>query len=401
MNFTAEQARVFEPGEIGPLRLRNRILRTGAFEGMTPDGVPSDALVEHHRRMAAGGVALTTVAYCSVAHDGLTFGGQMWARPEIVPQLGRLSGAVHQEGGLCALQLGHAGYFANPEATGVKPLGASAQVCLYTLSRSRQMSLEDIRRLTDDYGRAAGLAREAGFDAVELHLAHGYLLSQFLSPHTNHRKDGYGGSLDNRLRFPLEALARVREAAGPGMAVLAKINLEDGFRGGLELAEAVEVARRLEASGLADALVLSGGFVSKTPFFMLRGELPVTEMVANEKHFTRRVSMRMFARAIVEEYPFEPLFFMPAAMSVRRALKLPLVLVGGMRSLDHLSEARAAGFDFLALGRPLIHDPDFVNRLARGEITASPCEPCNKCIAEMENGGVRCAHPTLGQPRAR
>ncbi len=400
MAFTAEQARVFEPGEIGPLRLRNRILRTGAFEGMTPGGVPSAALVEHHRRMAAGGVALTVVAYCSVARDGLTFGDQMWARPEIVPPLGELAGAVHREGGLCALQLGHAGYFANPEATHEKPMGASAQVCLYTLARSRAMTRADLARLADDFARATGLAREAGFDAIEVHLAHGYLLSQFLSPHTNHRKDEFGGSLENRLRFPLEVLDRVRAAAGADMAVLAKLNLEDGFRGGLELAEAVEVARRVEASGAADALVLSGGFVSKTPFFMLRGDLPVAEMVRNEKRLSRRVSMRLFARAIVDEYPFEPLFFMPAAMSVRRAVKLPLVLVGGMRSLDHLSEARAAGFDFLALGRPLIHDPDFVRRLERGEITASPCEPCNKCIAEMENGGVHCAHPTLGQPRA-
>jgi 2,4-dienoyl-CoA reductase-like NADH-dependent reductase (Old Yellow Enzyme family) len=399
MTLTPENSGVFTPGQLGPLTLKNRVLRTGAFEGMTPGGMPSDALIEHHRRMAAGGVALTVVAYCSAAKDGLTFGDQLWAREEIVPQLGRLTDAVHQAGGLAGLQIGHAGYFANPEATGQRPLGPSAQVCLFTLARCRELTRADLDRLAGDFARATALARKAGFDAVEVHLAHGYLLSQFLCPATNHRRDEYGGSLENRLRFPLEVLARVREAAGSGMAVLVKLNLEDGFRGGLELAEAVEAARRLESSGAVDGLVLSGGFVSRTPFYMLRGEVPVDEMVRLEKRLSRRLGLRLFGRVVVKEYAFEPVFFLPGALEVRRAVRLPLVLVGGVRSLEQMARARAEGLDFVALGRPLIHDPDLVLKLQRGELSASPCEPCNRCVAEMEDGGVHCSHPTLGQPR--
>ncbi len=387
----------FAPTRLGPLSLRNRLIRTACFEGMTPGGLPSAQLVEHHRAVAAGGVGMTTVAYCSVAKDGLTFEHQMRAREEITPGLKELTDAVHAEGAAACLQLGHAGYFASPSAAGTKPLGASAMLCTYTLTRCRAATEEDLKRLVADFVNAARLATlQGGFDAVELHMGHGYLLSQFLSPYTNRRTDGFGGDLEGRLRFPLQVARAVRGAVPADKAVIAKINLSDGFAKGLGLAEAVEVARALEGAGL-DGLVLSGGFVSKTPFYMLRGDLPVAEMVRNEPKLLRRTGLRLFGRMMVPRHDYRDLFFIDEAREVRDAVSIPVSLLGGIRSLAQIEQALDEGFAFVSLGRPLIHMPDWPKRMQTGEATTSPCEPCNRCVAEMEAGGIRCTHPKLGE----
>ncbi len=379
----------FQPARLGDLRLRNRIWRTAAFEGMCQGGEPTAPLREHHRAMAAGGVSLTTVAYCSVSPEGRTYGHQLWMRPEVVPALRQLTDAVHAEGAAASIQLGHAGYFASKKAIGSRPLGASRVYCLYGMSYPRVMQQADLEKTVADFVRAAELSREAGFDAVELHFGHGYLISQFLSPYTNRRTDQWGGALENRLRLALTVLRRVREALPPGMPVLPKVNLADGFERGLQPDEAVEAARRYEAEG-ATALVLSGGFVSKTPFYMLRGNLPTREMAGSQSEWTHRVGLRLFGRVFVQEYPFEELFFLEDARRVREAVSLPLVLLGGVCSRDGLRTAAAAGFEHVALGRALIRDPDFPRRLERGELTASDCDHCNRCVAAMDRGGVRC-----------
>jgi 2,4-dienoyl-CoA reductase-like NADH-dependent reductase (Old Yellow Enzyme family) len=380
---------VFSPGRLGELDLRNRVIKTATFEGMCPGGEVTEPLIEHHRAMAAGGVGMTTVAYCSVSPDGRTYGHQMYMRPEILPGLRRLTEAVHAEGAAAALQLGHCGYFASKKVIGVAPLSPSKVFNLYGMSYGRPMTPEDMARVADDFARSTALAREAGFDAVELHYGHGYLLSQFLSPFTNRRSDEYGGSLNNRLRFPLQVLGRVREEVGPGYPVVVKMNLSDGFRRGLQPAESVVVAQRLEAAG-ATALVLSGGFVSKTPLYMMRGNVPTWEMVRVQAGWFRKVGLALFGRIFVQRYPFEELFFLRESLAVREAVELPLVLIGGILSRKGLERAMGSGFDFVALGRALIHDAQFLQKLQRGDIERSDCDQCNRCIAEMDAGGVRC-----------
>jgi 2,4-dienoyl-CoA reductase-like NADH-dependent reductase (Old Yellow Enzyme family) len=301
---------------------------------------------------------------------------------------------VHAEGAAASLQLAHCGFFTkNPAVRGRGPLAPSATFNAYGLSAgvpfARPMGEDDMARTADDFGRAAERAGRAGFDAVELHLGHGYLLSQFLSPATNRRRDAFGGSLENRMRFPLAVLRRVREAVGPGIAVLAKTNLRDGFRGGLELAEALEVARGLEAAGI-DGLVLSGGFTSRTPFFLLRGGRPLRDMIAVQKSRLARLSLRVFGPFLVKAYPFRELFFLDDARAVRRAVRVPLVLLGGILSLSNLETAMREGFEFVALGRALIADPDLVRRMQAGTATRSRCTSCNRCVAEMDRDGVRC-----------
>jgi len=238
---------------------------------------------------------------------------------------------------------------------------------------------------------AARLAHQAGFDAVELHLGHGYLLSQFLSPGANRRRDGYGGSLENRARFALSVVERVREALPPAMPVLAKVNLRDGFRGGLEIEESVQVARWLEGRG-ADALVLSGGFVSRAPFYLFRGERPLRQMIAAEKSLGQKLALAVFGPVLIRAYPFEPLYFLPLAREIRRAVQMPLVLLGGVKSMDDIGTALREGFELVAMGRALIHDPALIAKYAAGQARQSGCQPCNRCVAEMEGeGGVRCA----------
>jgi len=382
--------RIFSEGRIAGVALRNRILRAGCFEGMCPDGSPSERLLEHHRAVAAGGAAMTTVAYCAVSRGGLAFGHEMWMRPEIVPQLRRLTDAVHAQGAAASIQLGHCGFFASRRVVRQRTVGPSRKLCAFRMSVCREMTGRDMRRVAEDFAAAARLAvAEAGFDAVELHAGHGYLLSQFLSPWTNRRKDSFGGPLENRLRFPVHVVRRVREVLGPGVPVLIKMNLRDGFRGGLELPDAVEAARRFEAAG-ASALVLSCGFTARTPLYMLRGNVPTREFARAEKNPVRKLCLLLFGSLFVQRYPFQELFLLEEARQVRAAVKLPLVLVGGVCSLENMDRAMEAGFDFVQIGRAILRDPDIVSKMRRGAVRASDCDHCNRCVGEISAGPVRC-----------
>jgi 2,4-dienoyl-CoA reductase-like NADH-dependent reductase (Old Yellow Enzyme family) len=381
--------KVFSSGKIGNLTLRNRIIRSGCFEGMCPDASPGDALIEHHRRVAAGGIGMTTVSYCAVSRDGVAFGHEMWMRESIVPALKKLTDAVHKEGAAVSIQLGHCGFFANKSVIGTVPLGPSRKLCLFRYSICRALDETGMQRLLDDFSRAAMMAVEAGFDAVEIHAGHGYLLSQFLSPWTNHRKDSYGGSLQNRSNFPVSVIARVREAVGKDYPVLVKMNCEDGFRGGVTIEEAVVVAQRFAEAG-ASMLIPSCGFTARTAFFMMRGHVPIIEYVRSEKNLVSKLGMALFGRFIVHEYAYKPLFLFEHAKRIKDAVTIPVAYIGGVCSVDDISKLMASGFEFLQIGRATIKDPDFVKKIQYGVITDVDCDHCNRCVASMAADGVKC-----------
>ena len=381
-------ARLDEPLAIGPLRLANRIVRAAAFEGMCPDGRPAPSLTEHHRSMAAGGAAMTTVAYASVAPGGRTFRHQMWVHRGIAGELRQLTDAVHREGAAASIQLGHAGNMSDSAVSGEPALAPSRRFNLYGLCLPRAMSEEDLASLVDSFGSATRIVREAGFDAVEIQAGHGYLLSQFLSPYTNRRRDRWGGSLEQRARLLRQVLRRVHAEAGT-MAVTVKMNLRDGFEGGLELDEGVEVARIAEAEG-AHALQLSGGFTSKTPWYILRGEVPLDDIVAGERRPLFKAGMSLFGRYFVEPFPYSEAYFLDLALSVRKAVSLPLLLVGGMRSRAGIERVLASGIDGVALARALIYEPGFSARLLTDPTAESQCTPCNRCVAAMYHGEQHC-----------
>ncbi len=389
------QGKVFTPGKIAGLELRNRTIRSGCFEGLCQDGKVTNGLIEHHRRVAAGGIGMTTVAYCSVSFDGRAFGHEMWMRDEILPDLKRLTDAVHQEGAGVSIQLGHCGFFASSSEIGMRPLGASRKFCLFRLSICKSMSEAQIEEKTDDFASAARKAKESGFDAVEIHSGHGYLLSQFLSPWTNHRKDRYGGSLENRMRFPAAVIRRVRETVGKDFPILVKMNQRDGFKGGIELEEAIQIAKRFEAEG-ASAIIPSCGFTSRTPLYMMRGNVPTMDMAGNQTNPLLKFGLILFGRFMVQTYPFEPMYLIDGARKFKDALNIPVIYIGGVLSLADMEKAMNEGFQFVEIGRATVRDPDFVKRLQTGEISKSDCDHCNRCIAAMDAGGVHCVSEEKG-----
>jgi 2,4-dienoyl-CoA reductase-like NADH-dependent reductase (Old Yellow Enzyme family) len=386
----AESLRVFSPAAIGGLRLRNRFIRSAAFEGMCPDGEPSAALVDYHRALAAGGVAMTTVAYAAVSRSGRSYLHQLcpW-KTGTMPRLRQLTDAVHSEGAAASIQLAHGGYAASPAAAGGKTIGPSAVLNRYNLSFPRAMTEGDIETVTEEFGLAARSVVESGFDAVEIHAAHGYLLSQFLSPHTNRRSDRWGGSLENRLRFPIAVIRRIRRAVGPEFPILVKVNLRDGFGAGLDLDEAVDIAKRYEAEGV-DALVLSGGFMTRTPIYVMRGDVPRKELRRDLPGPGRKLAALLFGRLLVRKFPFTEAYFLEDALHVREVTRLPLVLVGGLRRLEQMEQIVGRGFEFVAMARPFILEPDLVKKFETGSSAEARCVPCNKCLASVAGGTVQC-----------
>jgi 2,4-dienoyl-CoA reductase-like NADH-dependent reductase (Old Yellow Enzyme family) len=336
---------------------------------------------------------MTTVSYGAVSNMGRTHKHQMIVDDRTKPYLERLTSVVKKSGAAVSIQLTHCGFFSsNASIKGKGPLAPSRTKNLYGifqgLAFSRSMSQKDLDNTRDDFGRAALISKEVGFDAVEIHMGHGYLLSQFISPYSNKRKDEYGGSLENRMRFPLQVVEKVRESVGMDFPILCKINLSDGFKGGLDIPEAVKVAQLLEKARV-NALVLSGGFTSKTPFYLMRGDIPLKDMIEVEKDRFQKLSMRIFGRLIIRKYSFEENFFLPLARKIRANVKMPLVYLGGVTSTEGISRIMTEGFDLIAIGRALIHNPDFILRV-RHENYTSPCDHCNKCVAEMDREGIKC-----------
>ena len=381
---------LFQPARLGPITLRNRVVKCATFENLARDGLVTDPLVAWHREFTAGGVGTTTLAYCAVAADGRTYPHQIWMRPEALPGLRRFTDGMHVDGAAAAVQLGHAGWFAPPKVTGVRPIGPSRQFSPHAQAFSRAMTTDDFARVTAEFVAAARLAVEAGFDALEVHLGHGYLLSQFLCPWNNRRTDAYGGDVAGRARFPREVFRAVRAATGGRVAIWAKLNMDDGFRGGLVVDDAITVARALEADGSVDALQLTGGHTTRTPMFLMRGDSPLAEMARHSRGSVRRWLMAFLGRFVVRNYAFEEAFFLPLARRVRTAVGVPCMLLGGVTRRATMEAAIDEGFGFVALGRALIRQPDLVAQLQTGTLDASPCVPCNRCVVEMERGGVRC-----------
>lgn len=380
---------LFTPVTLGPLTLRNRSIRSAAFESMCPGNVPSPQLLDYHRSVAAGGVGMTTVAYAAVTRSGLSFDRQLWMRPEIVAGLRELTDAVHAEGAAASIQLGHCGNMSHKSICGCLPVGASSGFNLYSPTFVRGLRADELPEMAKAYGRSVCLAREAGFDAVEIHAGHGYLISQFLSSYTNHRKDEFGGTLANRMRFMEMVMEEVMKAAGNDMAVLVKMNMRDGFRGGMELDESLQVARKLQELG-AHALVLSGGFVSKAPMYVMRGEMPIRTMTHYMTCWWLKYGVRLVGKYMIPSVPFREAYFLEDALKFREALDIPLVYVGGLVSRQKIEEVLNHGFEAVQMGRALLNEPDFVNRMRQEENARCNCRHSNYCIARMYTLDMAC-----------
>ena len=381
---------LFTPGKIGPLTLRNRTIRSAAFESMCPGNKSSKELLDYHHSVAAGGIGMTTVAYAAVTRSGLSFDRQLWMRPEIVPGLRELTDAVHREGAAASIQLGHCGNMSHKAICGETPVGASTGFNLYSPTFVRGLRKDELAPMARAYGDSVRLAREAGFDAVEIHAGHGYLISQFLSPYTNHRKDEFGGSLENRMRFMDMVMDEVMKAAGNETAVLVKMNMRDGFRGGMDIDESLQVAKRLVEDG-AQALVLSGGFVSKAPMYVMRGAMPVKTMTHYMTCWWLKWGVRMAGKMMIPTVPFKEAYFLEDALRFRKEItQIPLVYVGGLVAREKIDEVLNDGFEFVQMGRALLNEPGFVNRMKAESMARCNCKHSNYCIARMYTLDMAC-----------
>lgn len=380
---------LFTPGKIGPVELRNRSIRSAAFEGMGRDNNPTDMLRDYHWSVAEGGVGMTTLAYAGINRSALSFETQLWLRPEITGQLREITDGIHARGAKASIQIGHCGNMTHIKTAGGIPVGASSGFNLYSPTIVRGLRKDELAQMARDFGDAVRTARDAGFDCVEVHAGHGYLISQFLSPFTNRRRDEFGGPLSNRMRFMQMVMEEVMNAAGSDMGVLVKTNMRDGFKGGLEIDDCITVARELERLG-AHALVLSGGFVSKAPMYVMRGEMPIYSMTHYMKLWWLKYGVRMVGKYMIPTEPFRPLYFLDDARRFRAELSLPLVYVGGVVDGESMSKALSEGFEFVQMGRALLREPDFINRLAREASHHCGCEHINYCIARMYSREMAC-----------
>ena len=390
-------ADVLAPAELGPVRLRNRVLKAATYEKRARRGLVTDELIDFHVRHAAGGVGMTTVAYCAVSPEGRTDGHQIVWRDEAAPGLRRLTEAVHAEGAAISAQVGHAGPVADSTKTKLPALGPSPSLSLQSLRRVRAATHADIDRVVRAHGDAAKMAVATGFDAVEVHLGHNYLASSFLSPKLNKRKDSYGGSLANRARLALRIMRAVRDAVGGRIAILAKLNMDDGVPGGFWLDEAIEVARWLEADGTVDALEMTAGSSLLNPMYLFKGDAPVREF-ASVMREPVRTGVKLVGSRFLREYPYQDGYLLDDARQVRAAVDLPMVLLGGVTNRQVMDTAMQEGFQFVAMGRALLREPDLVNRIAADPATRSLCNHNNRCMVTIFTGS-RCVLVPETPPR--
>ncbi|HTQ22106.1 NADH:flavin oxidoreductase [Mycobacterium sp.] len=370
---------VFSPAKLGPVTLRNRIIKSATFEARTPDALVTDDLIEYHRLPAAGGVGMTTVAYCAVSQGGRTEGNGIWMRPEAVPGFRRLTEAIHAEGAAVSAQIGHAGPVANARSNQATALAPVRFFNPIGMRFARKADRDDIDDVLADHALAAKLAVDAGFDAVEIHLGHNYLASSFLSPLINRRDDEFGGSLANRAKVARGLVLAVRRAVDQQIAVTAKLNMADGVRGGISTEESLTTAKWLEEDGGLDAIELTAGSSLVNPMYLFRGNAPVKEFAGAFKPPVRW-GIRMTGKKFLREYPYREAYLLRDAKLFRAELKMPLILLGGITNRETMDLAMAEGFEFVAMARALLAEPDLINRIKADERTRSACTHCNLCM---------------------
>ncbi len=385
----------FTSGQLNGLALKNRFIKAATFENLTPAGVPGTRLNDFHGKIADGGVAMTTLAYCAVENAGRLNENMMVMDPVIEAPLRTLIADLHRRGAKVSGQMAHCGGFTkNATLRPWQIKGPSFNFNSLGSMRgkvfARAMSEADITALIETYGRAAQFMKSVGFDAVEIHFGHGYGLHQFISPRTNKRTDAYGGSFENRMRLPLAVLAKVRGVVGDSFPIIGKISLTEGVKGGMGFADAVAVARALDKGGI-DGIVTSGGTSTRNPAIMFRGGNLLPGMIAHETSAVMRTVLRAASPVMFPEYAYEELYFLEGAKQVRDAVDCAMIYVGGASTNESFERLMAEGFDFIQLGRALLADPDLPNRAAQEPHFKSCCIHCNDCVGTIESDqGAHC-----------
>ena len=390
------QANPFEPAKIGKLKVRNRIFKAATFEGMTPDGMPSEKLSDFHMGIAKGGIGMTTLSYCTTEADGRIMDNMMWLHDGIKTELTSLITKLKKTGTKVSGQVTHCGHFSQLKQLqkNAPPKGPSKMFVPIGLTVGRPiapaMTKDDINHLIGTYARAARFMKHVGFDALEIHFGHGYGLSQFISPKTNKRNDEYGGNHENRMRLPLQVLSAMREEVGPDFPILGKISMTDGVKGGVDYDLGVKVAKSLDESGI-DGLIPSAGTSSYNSMYMFKGDSVAKGMIAMQTSTITKMALKLLGPAMWKNYPYEPTYFLKAASRIKAAVSCPVIYIGGCSTRSDLDRIFAAGFDFVQLGRALLKDPNFVKNAKTNPDYDSGCTHCNYCVPLIQHpNGIRC-----------
>jgi 2,4-dienoyl-CoA reductase-like NADH-dependent reductase (Old Yellow Enzyme family) len=359
-------AELFESSTINNVVLANRFVRSATWEGMADkDGSVTARLIDLMVQLARGGVGLIISGHAFVSREGQAGPGQLGVHEDrLVAGLAEMTRAVRQNGGRISLQLAHAGCQAATALSELEAVGPS----VFEMEKGkpcRELTTAEIHEITHSFARGAARAKEAGFDAVQIHSAHGYLLSQFLSPYFNKRTDEYGGSVANRARAVLEVLTAIRKSVGDGFPVLIKLNSEDFLPDGFTVEDMLDVARFLEEAGI-DGIELSGGTVFSgklTP--VRRGKLELVE---------------------------QEVYYREAARRYKERIRVPLMLVGGIRSFEVAQQLVQEGLtDYISMSRPLVREPGLINRWKSGDRRKPACLSDNLCFKPaIQEQGIYC-----------
>lgn len=356
---------LFENTEINGMKLANRFVRSATWEGMaTAEGAVTPKLIDTMAALAKGSLGLIITGHSYVQPEGQAGPWQLGIhKDELIPGLQEMTDAVHAAGGKIVMQLAHAGHFAPGKLTGRTPVVVSNYDGL-SRSPRKELTAKDISELVAAFAAAASRARSAGFDGVELHSAHGYLFSQFLSPLYNRRSDGYGGSIENRSRIHVETVRAIRKAVGNAYPLLVKMNCRDFAEGGLVLEDALVAAGQMVEAGV-DAIEVSGGLLTG-------GKLSPSRPGINK--------------------PEKEAYFREELRAFRKQITVPLILVGGNRSIEVSEQLVAEGAaDYIAMSRPLIREPDLISRWKSGDRRRAACISDNLCFGPgLEGGGIYC-----------
>ena len=361
--------KLYEQSEIGSIRLDNRTIRSATWSGIGDKrGFITDQGIELYRRLAKGGIGLIITGFQYVTPNGIAMIYQLGNyTDDQIDGLTRLSDAIHQAGGKVIGQLVHTGSKANPELFPEKGdiWGPSNVEDPLTGRTPKEMTVEDIRKVVEDYASAAVRCQKAGFDGVQLHGAHGYGLNQFLSGTYNKRGDAYGGDIDKRYRILGEAMEAVRGAVGKDYPVLIKLSAHDYYEGGLVPEESVRVARRLVDDGI-DAIEVSAGSRASE-----NGMMPSRLKIRKEE---------------------DEAYFKDLAAYFKESISVPIITVGGFRSPQVAEKALASrAADYVAFCRPLIREPHLINRWKNGDLSRATCISCNGCFETGAEGlGISC-----------
>ena len=386
---------LFEKTEIKGMELKNRLVRSATMEAMADDeGYPTDHLFKLYERLAKGGVGLIITGYTYVSRDGKTPAMLGIDTDEHIPKYRELVSHVHQNGAQIAMQLNHCGRQTTKEMTGTQPIAPSAVKDKSFFVMPREMTEADIERIIEAFAQAARRVKESGFDALQLHGAHGYLISQFLCPHTNRREDKWGGSIENRMRFVTEIYERARKSVGYDYPILIKISAYDHMKNGLKPEEGVVMAKTMAEMGF-DGIEVSCG-IGEDGGSTLRGDIPFDvildewEMFRN-KGFLFRFFMKNIASKLMKPIPFTQGYNRDSAKIIKKKVNVPIFAVGGMIDPAFMEETIQSGeADYISLSRALITDPNFPNKIREGNRELSRCIHCNLCLFYLATRSVRC-----------